>query len=156
VLREQLARRQMLGFLANPPRCLPREKVGHRVGHRVRPIGPKFVKLYVKPTRTTPLTPRPSASGELAVNAFRCRQEREQQDVQVVHRVRQQLVKMRSALVNQVGGLLAEYVRNRTGIAHLRRALPSSLRISTTPCCVMHELLAEIGERPSCDERHRD
>jgi len=32
-----------------------------------------------------------------------------QQDVQAVHRVRQQLAKRRSALVNQICGLLAEY-----------------------------------------------
>ncbi len=51
-----------------------------------------------------------------------------QQDVQAVDRVRQQLVKTRTALVNQRRGLLAEYgIVIAQGVAHLRRALPEIL-----------------------------
>jgi transposase len=51
-----------------------------------------------------------------------------QQDVQAVHRVRQQLVKARTALVNHARGLLAEYgIVIALGVAHLRRALPEIL-----------------------------
>lgn len=72
-----------------------------------------------------------------------------QQDVQAVHRVRQQLVKSRTALVNQARGLLAEYgIVLAQGVAHLRRALPEIIEdsekvLSATMC----ELLAEIRER---------
>jgi transposase len=47
-----------------------------------------------------------------------------QQDVQALHRVRQQLVKEQTALSNQVRGLLAEYgLVIPQGSAALRRAL---------------------------------
>jgi transposase len=72
-----------------------------------------------------------------------------QQDVQAVHRVPQHLVKMRTALVNQVRGLLAEYgLVVAQGVAHLRRALPLILADPDNPLSgVMRELLAEIDER---------
>ena len=47
-----------------------------------------------------------------------------QQDVQALHRVREQLLKSRTALVNQVRGLLGEHgIIATRGIAHLRRLL---------------------------------
>jgi transposase len=72
-----------------------------------------------------------------------------QQDVQAVHRVRQQLLKTRTALVNQVRSLLAEYgIVIAQGVAHLRRALPLILEDCDNGLSgVMRELLGEIGER---------
>src|SRR5208337_3382379 len=58
LLRKQLARRQLLGFLANLPRCLVAMEAcasAHywareieQIGHQVRLISPRFVKPYVK------------------------------------------------------------------------------------------------------------
>ena len=72
-----------------------------------------------------------------------------QQDVQAVHRVRQQLMKNRTALVNQARGLLAEYgIVVAQGVARLRRALPTILEDRENGLSgVMRELLGEIGER---------
>jgi transposase len=72
-----------------------------------------------------------------------------QQDVQAVHRVRQQLVKTRTALVNQVRGLLAEYgIVIAQGVTHLRRALPVILEDRDNGLSGMkRELLGEIAER---------
>ena len=72
-----------------------------------------------------------------------------QQDVQAVHRVRQQLVKARTALVNQVRGLLAEHgIVIARGVAQLRRALPAILEDQENRLSgVMRELLGESGER---------
>jgi len=72
-----------------------------------------------------------------------------QQDVQAVHRVRQQLVKTRTALINQVRGLLAEHgIVFARDVAHLRRALPVILEDRENGLSgVMRELLGEIGER---------
>ena len=72
-----------------------------------------------------------------------------QQDVQAVHRVRQQMVKTRTALVNQVRGLLAEYgIVISRGSAQLRRALPLILEDRDNGLSgVLRELLGEIGER---------
>jgi len=58
VLRKQLARPQLLRFVANLPRCLVAMEAcasAHywareieKLGHEVRLIGPRFVKPYVK------------------------------------------------------------------------------------------------------------
>jgi len=69
--------------------------------------------------------------------------------VQAVHRVRQQLIKTRTALVNQARGLLAEYgIVVAQGVSRLRRTLPTILEDRDNGLSgVMRELLAEIGER---------
>src|SRR6187200_3178789 len=52
----------------------------------------------------------------------------EQQDLQALHRVRERLVKQRTAVVNQVRGLLLEYgMVSPQGIARLRKRLPRVL-----------------------------
>jgi transposase len=52
----------------------------------------------------------------------------EQQDIQAVHRIREQLVKSRTALANQIRGLLGEYgLVMPIGIHRLRATLPSIL-----------------------------
>ena len=52
----------------------------------------------------------------------------EQQDVQALHRVRERLVKNRTALVNQIRGLLVEYgIVIPQGIYRLRKQLPRIL-----------------------------
>ena len=58
VLRKQLARRRLLGFVANLPGCLVAMEAcasAHywareieKLGHEVRLIGPRFVRPYVK------------------------------------------------------------------------------------------------------------
>ena len=139
VLRKQLTRKQMLAFLANLPSCLVAMEAcatAHywareieKLGHQVRLIGPRFVKPYVKANKND------SADAEAICEAagrpsmrFVAVKSVAQQDVQAIHRVRQQLVKARTALVNQVRGLLAEYgIVIAQGVAHLRRALPEIL-----------------------------
>ncbi len=121
-----------------------------KLGHQVRLIGPKFVKPYVKANKND------SADAEAICEAasrpsmrFVAVKSVEQQDVQAVHRVRQQLVEARTALANQVRGLLAEYgIVIPQGVAYLRRALPEILEdpdngVSAT----IRELLCEIRER---------
>ena len=52
----------------------------------------------------------------------------EQQNLQALHRVRERLVKHRTAVVNQVRGLLLEYgIVIPQGIARLRKRLPRVL-----------------------------
>ncbi len=72
-----------------------------------------------------------------------------QQEVQAVHRVRQQLMKNRTALVNQARGLLAEFgIMVAQGVGRLRRALATILEDRENGLsAVMRELLEEIGER---------
>lgn len=52
----------------------------------------------------------------------------EQQDIQSLDRIRQRLIRSRTALANQLRGLLAEYgVVVKTGIASLRKNIPAIL-----------------------------
>ena len=52
----------------------------------------------------------------------------EQQNIQALHRVRTELVRQRTAKVNQIRGLLGEYgIIVRQGVAVLRKALPDIL-----------------------------
>src|ERR1700722_19245517 len=52
----------------------------------------------------------------------------EQEDIQAIHRIRSRLVQERTALVNQIRGLLAEYgIVVSQGISRIRKALPEIL-----------------------------
>jgi transposase len=121
-----------------------------KLGHQVRLIAPRFVRPYVKANKND------ASDAEAICEAasrptmrFVTVKSTAQQDVQAVHRVRQQLVKTRTALVNQVRGLLAEYgIVIGRGFAPLRRALPLILEDRDNGLSgVMRELLGEIGER---------
>lgn len=77
----------------------------------------------------------------------------EQQDIQSLDRIRQRLIRSRTALVNQLRGLLAEYgVVYKKGVACLRRNIPSLLEDADNNLTTMarrfindlyHELLAK-------------
>jgi len=169
VLRKQLARRQLLSFVANLPRCLVAMEAcasAHywareieQLGHQVRLIAPKLVRPYVKANKND------ASDAEAICEAasrpsmrFVAIKSTAQQDVQAVHRLRQQLVKTRTSLVNQAHGLLAEYgIVIARGLAPLRRAIPVILEdLDNGLSGVMRELLAEIGERLRfIDERLR-
>jgi transposase len=73
----------------------------------------------------------------------------EQQDLQALHRVREQLVKNRTALANQIRGLLRERgVVVGQAIARLRATLPVILEDeSNRLSALMRELLGEMAER---------
>ena len=73
----------------------------------------------------------------------------EQQDLQALHRVREQLVKNRTALANQIRGLLRERgVVVAQAIARLRAALPVILEDQSNRLSgLMRELLGEMAER---------
>jgi transposase len=52
----------------------------------------------------------------------------EQQDIQAIHRIREQLIKSRTAQVNQIRGLVGEYgIVIAKGLGELRRRLPGIL-----------------------------
>jgi len=160
VLRKQLGRRQLLSFVANLQRCLVAMEAcasAHywareieKLGHQVRLIAPRFVRPYVKANKNDAsdaeaiceAASRPSMRFVAVKSAA-------QQDLQAVHRVGQQLVKARTALANQVRGLLAEHgIVMARGLAQLRRTLPVILEDRDNRLSgVMRELLMESGER---------
>ncbi len=117
-LRKQLKRAQVLAFFANLPPCLvgleacagahywARELI--KLGHDARLISPQFVKPYVKSNKNDAndaeaiceAVSRPSMR-------FVPLKSIEQQDIQMLHRVRSGLVKERTAHANRLRGLLS-------------------------------------------------
>jgi transposase len=82
----------------------------------------------------------------------------EQPDMQALHRVREQLVKKRTALDNQIRGLLRECgIVVAQAIARLLAALPVILENqSNRLSSLMRELLGELAERlRMLDDRRR-
>src|SRR5271155_4091873 len=72
-----------------------------------------------------------------------------QQDVQALHRIRFQLIKWRTALANEIRGLLGEYgIVVTKGIAPLRRELPRLLDDGESQLSgLFREMLGEMAER---------
>lgn len=139
VLRQRLRRNQVASFFANLPPCVVGleaccgshywSRVIGRFGHTVRLMAPQFVKPYVKSNKND------TNDAEAICEAVSRPQMRfvpaksvEQQDIQLLHRVRSRLVSSRTQLASQVRGLLAEYgIVLPEHIRQLRRGLPGLL-----------------------------
>ena len=136
VLRKQLRRAQLLDYFKKLPSCLiGMEACGgahywarelQKLGHTVKLMAPQFVKPYVKSNKNDAndaeaiceAVARPTMRF-VAIKTIA------QQDIQAVHRIRSELVQQRTAKVNQIRGLLAEYgivVGRRVDV--LQNALP--------------------------------
>ena len=96
------------------------------MGHEVRLLAPQYVTPFRRGQKNDP-------NDALALTEAGQRphiptvpiKTIEQQDIQALHRVRERLMKNRTALVNQVRGLLLEYgIVIPQGIARLRKRLP--------------------------------
>jgi len=138
-LRKQLKRVQVLAFFANLPPCLigleacggahywARELL--KLGHDTRLISPQFVKPYVKGNKNDANDAEAicEAVGRPSMR-FVPAKSIEQQDIQMLHRVRSGLVKERTAQANRLRGLLSEYgIVMGQGLAQLRKRLPEIL-----------------------------
>lgn len=139
VKKEQLKRKQVLAYMSRQEPCLiAMEACGGahywartfmNMGHQVKLIAPQYVKPYVKGNKNdyndaaaiAEAAQRPSMR-------FVPIKSVERQDIQNFHRQRERVKKARTALVNQVRGLLAEYgVVINKGVVAVRRALPGLL-----------------------------
>src|SRR5688572_14819519 len=120
VLRKRLARSALLTFMANvPPLRIGMEACGsahywarrfREYGHDVRLIAPQFVKAYVKsPKNDTRDAEAICEAVTRPTMRFVPIKRVEQQDLQALHRIRERLIKARTALVNEIRGLLSEY-----------------------------------------------
>ncbi|MBU9173035.1 IS110 family transposase [Burkholderia gladioli] len=120
VLTKRLKRSQVLEFFANLSPCLiaieacagshdwARRLAGF--GHRIKLIPAQYVKPFVRLSKTDARdaaaiceAARQPDMPTVAVNT------KEQQAVQMLHRIRQRLMQERTALINQTRGLLGEY-----------------------------------------------
>ncbi len=95
-------------------------------GYLVRLIAAQFVKPYVKSNKNDRADAEAICEAMSRPNMrFVTPKTVEQQDVQAMHRVREELVAQRTAKANQIRGLVGEYgIIAPVGIHQLRRALP--------------------------------
>jgi transposase len=121
-----------------------------KLGHTVKLMSPQFVKPYVKGNKND------SRDAEAICEAVSRPHMRfvplktvESQDIQAIHRMRSRLIKERTALVNQVRGLLAERgIVIAQGITRLRQQLPTiveDLENELTP--LSREVMRELYEQ---------
>lgn len=159
VKKKQLKRKQVLAYFAKLEPCLiameacgganywARELIA--LGHQVKLIAPQYVKAYVKGNKNDYNDAEAIAEAAQRPNMrFVPVKSVEQQDIQNFHRQRERLKKERTALVNQVRGLLAEYglVINK-GIAAVRKDLPEILEDAENGLSPFaRELFAELLE----------
>ena len=171
VIRKRLRREQMHRFFKELPPCLiameacggshywARVLMGY--GHSVKLIACQFVKPYVKGGKND------ANDAEAICEAvsrpgmrFVAVKSEEQQAIQADHRIRSRLIKVRTALSNEVRGLLSEFgIVLPLGISQLRRALPlllddeeKQLPASIKP--LLAELAQELRQTDDRVEQH--
>ena len=120
ILKKKLMRDQVLSFMVNIPKCLVGiEACGGanywareitKLGHEVKLMAPQFVKPYVKTNKNDQADAEAICEAVARPNMrFVPIKSVEQQDILSIHRVRQRLVKNRTALANEIRGLLHEF-----------------------------------------------
>jgi transposase len=138
-LQKRVRRAQLVTFFANLPRCLVGIEAcasAHqwarelsKLGHEVKLMSPQFVKPYVKTNKND------ARDAEAICEAVRRPNMRfvaiktiAQQELLMLHRVRQRLVLERTAKANQLRGLLAEFgIVLPQGLPALERGVPEIL-----------------------------
>jgi len=139
VWRKRFTRRALMPFIALlPPVIIGMEACGgahywarrfREHGHIVKLMAPQFVKPYVKSNKHDMADAE--AIGEAVTRPtmrFVPIKELAQQDLQALHRVRERLVKARTALINEIRGLLNEYgIILPQGVTKFRQGLLMTL-----------------------------
>ena len=159
VKKKQLKRKQVLAYMAKLEPCLiameacgganywARELIA--LGHEVKLIAPQYVKPFVKGNKNDYNDAEAIAeAAQRPSMRFVPIKTVEQQDVANFHRQRERIKKERTALVNQIRGLLAEYglVINK-GVAAVRKRLPEILEDAENGLTARsRELFAELLE----------
>ena len=159
VMRKKFSRAQLLRFTANVQvgligmeACAGSHFLGKALrdqGHEVRLMPAQYVKPFVKTNKNDFIDAEAIAE---AVNRPSMRfvpiKTDEQLDMQSLHRVRERWIMRRTAVVNQIRGLLLERgITVRTGRCHLDAALPGILEDGSTSLSgALRFLLAELKQ----------
>jgi transposase len=137
--RKRLTRNALMPFMAQlPPVLIGIEACGgahywarrfREHGHEVKLLAPQFVKPFVKSNKNDM---RDAEAIAEAVTRPTMRfvpiKEVDQQDIQALHRVRERLISARTALINEVHGLMLEYgIVLPKGVAKFRQAVVEKL-----------------------------
>src|SRR3954447_23356516 len=139
LVRQKFSRTQLLRFTANRPVCLigmeacsGSHYLGRALreqGHDVRLMPAQYVKPYVKTNKNDFIDAEAIAEavGRPSMRFVPIKTD-EQLDLQSLHRVRERWVIRRTAVVNQIRGLLLERgITLPKGRGHLEAALPTIL-----------------------------
>jgi len=167
VNKKQLKRKQLLAYMANLEPCLiAMEACGSAnywarefivLGHEVKLIAPQYVKPFVRGNKNDYNDAQGIAEAAQRPNMrFVPIKTVEQQDIQNIHRQRERIKKARTALSNQIRGLLAEYgVVIHQGTAAVRKSLPEILEDADNGLTsYARELFAQLQEELwALDER---
>lgn len=170
--KKMLKRQEVLVFFANYPSSLigieacgsshywARELI--KLGHDIKLLNARHVRAFVKGNKNDfndaeaifDAVSRPNVR-TIAVKTV------EQQDIQLIHRLRQEAIKKRTALVNQLRGLLSERgIVIGQGVSQVRRRLPELLEdaengltvLSRAAFAEQYERLLELDK----DVKHYD
>lgn len=133
VLTKRLSRGKLVEYMANTTRCLVGieacggahywARVFEAHGHAVKIMSPQFVRPYVKSNKNDARDAEAIAEAVTRPSMrFVPKKTIEQQDVLLLHRARELVMKQRTAQGNQIRGLLAEYgIVVAKGLSHLER-----------------------------------
>jgi len=138
VLSKRLSRSKLISFMSNLKPCLVGieactgahywSRVFESYGHTVKMMAPQFVKPYILNNKNDVNDAKGISEAVTRPNMkFVPIKKIEQQDVLLMHRARDLIIKQRTAQANQIRGLLAEYgVVCAQGVSQIRR-LPELL-----------------------------
>lgn len=136
VLSERLQRNNVTNYIAKLPKCLvAMEACGgahywartfQKLGHEVKIISPQFVKPYVKSNKNDYVDAEAIAEAATRPSMrFVPIKQVWHQDIQMLHRIRERLIKERTALTNEIRGFLAERgIVVPKGINYIKKQLP--------------------------------
>jgi transposase len=139
-----LTRSGVIRFFANLPECLVGmeacasseywARTIESLGHTVRRIHPRYVKAFLLGAKNDANDAAAICEAVQRPNMrFVPHKSPEQVDIQCVHRIRQGYVRSRTALINQIRGLLGEYgIVMRQGSAQVRKHLPAIIADEST------------------------
>jgi transposase len=167
VLERGISRRSVLSFTANLSPCsIAMESCGSshywgrefmQQGHTVELIPAQYVKPFVKSHKNDRLDAEAICEASTRPNKRLVPVKSiEQQDIQSLHRVRQNITKNRTALSNQIRGLLGEYgIVMPEGISNVFSQMPSILEDAENHLSsLIREVLKEqFEELQHIDER---
>jgi transposase len=137
--RKRLTRYALMPFIAQlPPVLIGIEACGgahywarrfREHGHEVKLMAPQFVKPFVKSNKNDMRDAEAIAEAVTRPTMrFVPTKDVAQQDIQALHRVRERLIGERTALVNEVHGLMQEYgIVMPKGVAKFRQAVVGKL-----------------------------
>jgi transposase len=166
VVRKKFSRKQLLHFTANRQvnligmeACGGSHFLGRALqeqGHEVRLMPAQYVKPYVKTNKSDYIDAEAIAEAVARPTMrFVPIKSDDQLDLQSLHRVRERWVARRTAVINQIRGLLLERgITVRKGRCHVEAALPGILEDAGTKLSgAMRVLLAQL--QLELDHLHR-